>query len=732
MPTIADLGVEIHVDGLNKFQAGLKSASASVEKLENEVEKSSGGLNKFNRGLDGMGAAVAGAFTIGAVVAFGQAVINTTANFQKMEAVLTNTLGSQSAAQDAMLMIQDIAAKTPFAVDQLTASYVKLANRGIAPTADQIVKLGDLASSTGKDFDLLTEALLDAMTGEFERLKEFGVRASSQGDKVAFTFKGVTTTVQKTDKAIKDYILSLGDLEGVQGANAKISATLGGQISNLGDTFTSLFKVIGDGSSGPLSYAVTKLNEIGQALVYIAKSEDQLKTEKISGAMKDYVAGVENISSSKGFEEHLALINERYDKMAAGQDAVLRRITEMEAGAGVLDGIFPTDKAKEIDRLRGSFNAFAIELQGISKSITFTKEAYDKFLASGGGNVQAVGILKTLQAELKALQDAQVNATSGGQIEGINAQIYAKEQEIKKYLELGDAQRNQIKALADLNKELQLNNTLSRGLGDSYDYIESRRGTLENGLKSLLTAGFAPGSESIRRFKAELSSLPQAFELLKPSFENTLPSWSVYLENFATHGKFVLTDIKAGFAALMGEVQKVPIVTAPALEATKTALDTFNEQATAAVQSFTLNTTSGILEMVGAMAAGVGSMGDIGKFLLGSLADLAIQLGTYALTIGLGIEGIRTSLSSLNPVAALAAGAALIALGGFAKAAISGMGKSMGSSGGGSAPAPYKSPTTSATYRQAGASDTTVRFEIDGRSLVGVLKNENYNSFRAG
>lgn len=91
----------------------------------------------------------------------------------------------------------------------MTESYIKLVNRGFKPTREEIISLGDLASSQGKQFDQLTEALLDAQTGEFERLKEFGVKAKVSGDQVAFTFKGVTTTVSKTDDAIRAYVLSL-------------------------------------------------------------------------------------------------------------------------------------------------------------------------------------------------------------------------------------------------------------------------------------------------------------------------------------------------------------------------------------------------------------------------------------------------------------------------------------------------------------------------------------------
>jgi hypothetical protein len=112
--------------------------------------------------------------------------------------------------------------------------------------------LGDLASSTGKSFDQLAEAILDAQTGEFERLKEFGVRAAVAGDQVTFTFKGIKTQVDNTSEAIRGYVLSLGAAEGVSGSMEKISGTLGGRISNVQDSFTQLQTTIGSINSGAL------------------------------------------------------------------------------------------------------------------------------------------------------------------------------------------------------------------------------------------------------------------------------------------------------------------------------------------------------------------------------------------------------------------------------------------------------------------------------------------------
>lgn len=230
------------------------------------VAKGKKELNGFQKAgkdfSDNMKGMLAGAFAVGSIVSFGKSVIDITGQFQRLEAVLTNTLGSSSAAQQSINMIKEFASKTPFAVNDLTESFVKLANQGFKPTADEMTKLGDLASSTGKGFDQLTEAIIDAQTGEFERLKEFGIRAEKQGDKVTFAFKGVKTQVDFTNDSIRNYILGLGDVEGVSGSMAAISETLEGKISNLGDSWDSLLNTIGSGNSGVLNDAIESLKAI--------------------------------------------------------------------------------------------------------------------------------------------------------------------------------------------------------------------------------------------------------------------------------------------------------------------------------------------------------------------------------------------------------------------------------------------------------------------------------------
>jgi hypothetical protein len=238
---------------------GLSKANSEWDKITKEEQEAVNKLKNYNKEVGDTGKKVenlggqfgnlkeliAGAFTITAVVSFGKAVFDTTAKFEKLAAVLKNTLGSGSAAALAIEGIKTFAKTTPFSVEELTSSFVKLANQGFKPTTDQMRKLGDLASSTGKSFDQLTEAIIDAQVGEFERLKEFGVRAQKAGDQVTFTFKGVKTQVDFTNESIQQYLISLGNYEGVAGAAAAVSDTLGGKVNNLGDAWDNFLNKIG-------------------------------------------------------------------------------------------------------------------------------------------------------------------------------------------------------------------------------------------------------------------------------------------------------------------------------------------------------------------------------------------------------------------------------------------------------------------------------------------------------
>lgn len=68
--------------------------------------------------------------------------------------------------------------------------------------------------------------------------------------------------------------------------------------------------------------------------------------------------------------------------------------------------------------------------------------------------------------------------------------------------------------------------------------------------------------------------------------------------------------------------------------------------------------------------------GSVLQALLSPLADMAVQEGKILVASGLGIEAVKKALESLNGVAAIAAGAALIAVGTAAKSGLAALAKS--------------------------------------------------------
>ncbi|MFA9487216.1 MULTISPECIES: tape measure protein, partial [unclassified Moraxella] len=165
--------------------------------------------------------------------------------FDVLNASLITATGSAQSAFEQMDKLKDFAQTTPYDLAQAVDGFVKLKNLGLNPSINSMTSFGNTASAMGKDLNQMIEAVADATTFEFERLKEFGIKASQQKDKVAFTFQGITTTVGKNAKDIQKYLLDIGNVN-FAGAMAERMNTLDGAIANLEGSYKNLLLAIGD------------------------------------------------------------------------------------------------------------------------------------------------------------------------------------------------------------------------------------------------------------------------------------------------------------------------------------------------------------------------------------------------------------------------------------------------------------------------------------------------------
>ena len=186
---------EIWADArLHTDKASFAEYGSMLKQAEGQVSE----LSSFTQ------TALATAFTGIAATVTGIAAYGTTIASAYEDAGLTlKTLyGSQEAAQEKFQWLADFAATTPFEFPELLDAAVKLKAFGM--DIEQYGRtIGDTAAAMGKPIEAVVEALADAQQGEFERMKEFGIKAVEiQKD----NYEQLGATIQDVGKTALTYM----------------------------------------------------------------------------------------------------------------------------------------------------------------------------------------------------------------------------------------------------------------------------------------------------------------------------------------------------------------------------------------------------------------------------------------------------------------------------------------------------------------------------------------------
>lgn len=242
---IAILGYEIEGEGnLNRFNQGLDKAEAHARSAA--------------QGIGIFGVAVGSFIGSMAHEAFGKLTRSITslpgdittvgATFEKLQTTLTTIEGSSEKAKAALDWVQSFAATTPYELNEVSQAFVRMRAYGLDPMSGQLETIGNAASAMGKGLMQGVEAVADAAQGENERLKEFGIRAKVEGDKITYSWqqngKEMSKTVKKNGVEI---VAALSEIFGrFDGAMDDQSKTWEGMTSNMSDMWTGFLKKIAD------------------------------------------------------------------------------------------------------------------------------------------------------------------------------------------------------------------------------------------------------------------------------------------------------------------------------------------------------------------------------------------------------------------------------------------------------------------------------------------------------
>lgn len=271
---------------LGGLERSSKTASNAMGRLERSSKSAGGSILNVRNAL----IALAGSAVI-------RGIVGTYTEFETFKTVLTTFLGSAELAEKRLKGLGILANSLPQDLADLTQAFTILTRNGMDTSAASLTAFSNIATANGKSMTQLGEAVADALTGEFERLKEFGIKVSKENDQFVARIGDQQVALSNSSKDLVRQLRALGEEGGRFGTAAANNAnTLSQAFSNLkGAVFDAniafmdrlkpalmevtasitqlivdnreLIVAVGEGLAGAISFAVENIGTLTTLLV---------------------------------------------------------------------------------------------------------------------------------------------------------------------------------------------------------------------------------------------------------------------------------------------------------------------------------------------------------------------------------------------------------------------------------------------------------------------------------
>ena len=431
---------------LEKLEEGVKE----MEKMLNDSMKSSQKeTDKLQQSINNLAKGAMAFFTISKAYEFSQKIIAVRSQFQQLEIAFGTMLKSKEKANALMAQMTDLAAKTPFGLQEVSEGAKRLLAFQVPAeeVTETLRRMGDVAAGLGVPMGQLihvygqVKAQGKLMTNDLYQFMNAGIPIIAELSKV----------VGKSETEIKDMV-SAGKIgfpevqaviknmtnEGGLFFNlmAEQSKSLGGQISNLGDSFDQMLNDIGKASEGYISGAI-------QGVTFLVENYETLG-KVIAGLIVTYgayrTAVLVNIALTKGWA------------VAAKEDAIAKGIQTIATNAATT-----ATKALNAAMKANPYVLVATAVVGlVSAVVLFNKEMTVAEKAQKAYNEEQErqkGVLQKEREEYEQLIDVvkDENQSKGKRIEAFQKLQSLYPDIFSKYKTEEELIKNISKALKELN-----------------------------------------------------------------------------------------------------------------------------------------------------------------------------------------------------------------------------------------------------------------------------------------
>ena len=497
---------------------------------------------------------------------------------------------------------------------------------------------GDLASFKNIKIEEATTALAAVFTGETESLKRLGIVMTEANLKQFALSQGIQTNIKDMTQAEKTtlrYQFVMASTANAQGDFARTQ----------------------DGAANQMRIFTESLKELGANIGAIILPAF---TELVSGANK-IVQGF--IGLSDGAKKAILVIG-----------SIAASIGPLLLGLGAIIKIAPLVSAG-FTLMTGPIGIAIVAIGAIVAAVIYFRDelkGLGSFLKTKITNVfiGVIGFFQKLAAKVKGL----------GSI--IGAALKFEFGKIPGILEETD------KEVQSINEETgrKISENIAKGIKENTDAIAKG---MQEAVDNAATTVEVPtlGGGETRKPVAAVSGITQTTET--QPVQMNIAGFDATVEmgkGIGVDPAGILAQSVAGSnQSLQEKLNQTQNIISESQVRMLLAAQQFSEGASQILVQGVNDLAVGLGEALGeAMVNGGNMVESLSVVLLQGIGNMASQLGKLAIGTGIAIEGIKKALESLNPIAAIAAGIALVALGAAVKGAA---GKIANKGGGGGVPA---------------------------------------------
>lgn len=230
---------------LNKVSLNTAKYNENLQKMRKKTQTETKEIGSAFKAMGNVWAGVAGAISAGAL---GTAIVKELKATETAVAGFITTAGGVEQARATFEMLQQAARDTLQPFDALKAAAQDLQRNGIAPSAEQLTTFSQIAISSGKSLETVTASFTAALQGRFKALTQLGITAKDAGDKIALTYKGTTTEIEKNSAALAGYFEKIGKENA--GALDYLQSGMTGALNHLDNAWGDFVRSIAESGLG--------------------------------------------------------------------------------------------------------------------------------------------------------------------------------------------------------------------------------------------------------------------------------------------------------------------------------------------------------------------------------------------------------------------------------------------------------------------------------------------------